>query len=313
MAKHSSNMKAAVTCSFLLMMLMLAASARGSPILVTYWGQNGNEGTLSDTCQSGLYNVVILSFLYIFGEGQTPQLNLAGHCDPSSGGCQGLSSDISTCQGLGVRLLLSLGGGAGTYDLTDASDATNVADYLWNYYLGGNPSGGAGDRPLGSAGLDGIDLDIEQGSGIAFYGALLQALKNYDSGLVLSAAPQCPFPDAHLGPDTPGSAVDSGLLDYVWVQFYNNPQCQYSSSSGDTSALLSSWNQWSSSLPSGSLLMGLPASSDAAPSGGFIPSDTLISSVLPQIKTSSNYGGVMLYSRYYDGISGYGSSIKSSL
>ena len=37
----------------------------------------------------------------------------------------------------------------------------------------------------------------------------------------VTGAPQCPFPDAYLGP-AGASALSSTPFDYVWVQFYNN-------------------------------------------------------------------------------------------
>jgi len=54
----------------------------------------------------------------------------------------------------------------------------------------------------------------------------------------------------------------------------------------------------------------LPAAPDAAGSG-FIPVGDLTSQVLPTIKGSAKYGGVMLWSKYYDDQTGYSSSIKS--
>ncbi|KAH7297831.1 hypothetical protein KP509_25G014500 [Ceratopteris richardii] len=247
----------------------------------------------------------MISFLSVFGNGQTPVLNLAGHCDPASGTCTGLSSDITTCQSLGVKLLLSIGGGAGSYGLSSTDDAASVAAYIWDNYLGGTSS----SRPLGPAVLDGVDFDIESSDGASYYGSLAADLRQYNGGLILGAAPQCPFPDANLGPNLSGSALSSNLFNYVWVQFYNNPPCQYVS---DASNLLAAWQQWTSALPSAQILLGLPASSDAAGSGYVSPS-TVISDVLPQIKGSSNYGGAMLYSYYYDQSSGYGAAIKPSL
>lgn len=47
----------------------------------------------------------------------------------------------------------------GSYSLSSPDDATEVANYLWNNFLGGQSS----NRPLGSAVLDGIDFDIESG------------------------------------------------------------------------------------------------------------------------------------------------------
>jgi hypothetical protein len=78
-------------------------------------GQNDGEASLSVTCASGNYKYVILAFVYMFGKEQTPQLDLASHCDPSSGGCRGLSKDIRWCQNKGVKVLLSISGGDGSY------------------------------------------------------------------------------------------------------------------------------------------------------------------------------------------------------
>uniref|UniRef100_A0A2P2NJM4 GH18 domain-containing protein n=1 Tax=Rhizophora mucronata TaxID=61149 RepID=A0A2P2NJM4_RHIMU len=92
-------------------------------VVSVYWGQDVKEGTLADTCASGNYAIVNIAFLHSFGSGQTPTINLAGHCDPSSGGCAGLSNDITACQNLGIKVLLSIGGGSGSYSLSSADDA----------------------------------------------------------------------------------------------------------------------------------------------------------------------------------------------
>ncbi|GLJ32419.1 hypothetical protein SUGI_0652350 [Cryptomeria japonica] len=283
-----------------MMMVLLAMRQAAAGSIVIYWGQNGNEGSLRSTCSTGNYEMVILAFLATFGNGETPMINLAGHCDPyTKGSCSGLSSDIKACQSRGVKVLLSLGGGAGSYYLSSDADAQNVASYLWDNYLGGHSD----SRPLGDAVLDGIDLDIEGGT-TEHWGSLAKYIKGYGGGnkVYVTAAPQCPFPDAYLG-----TALMTGLFDYVWVQFYNNPPCQYG---GD---FLDAWKQWTSSLPSNAqIYLGLPASSAAAGTG-YVPPPTLISDVLPQIRTSSNYGGVMLWSRYYDLQNGYSSAIKNSV
>ncbi|KAI7725503.1 hypothetical protein M8C21_007045 [Ambrosia artemisiifolia] len=43
-----------------------------------------------------------IAFLNIFGNSQTPVLNLAGHCDPAST-CSSLTSQIQACQTQGVK------------------------------------------------------------------------------------------------------------------------------------------------------------------------------------------------------------------
>ncbi|KAI5400256.1 acidic endochitinase [Lathyrus oleraceus] len=269
--------------------------------IAVYWGQNGGEGSLADACNTNNYQFVNIAFLSTFGRGQKPQLNLAGHCDPRINGCTKFSSEIQTCQGKGIKVFLSLGGVAGTYFLDTAQEATDLANYLWNNFLGGTST----SRPLGDAVLDGIDFDIEAGG--EHFDELARALNGFSAQkrVYLSAAPQCPFPDAHLD-----SAINTGLFDYVWVQFYNNPQCQYSN--GNTNNLVNAWTQWTSSQAK-QVFLGVPANDAAATSGGFIPSDVLISQVLPAIKSSPKYGGVMIWKRFNDAQSGYSNAIKGSL
>ncbi|KAF3432891.1 hypothetical protein FNV43_RR23993 [Rhamnella rubrinervis] len=287
--------------SIILLFLIVVSAFKScqSAGIAIYWGQNTNEGTLADTCNTGNYQFVNIAFLTTFGNGQTPVLNLAGHCDPAGNTCTGLSADIKGCQSQGIKVLLSLGGATGSYSLTSADDAKQVSDYLWNNFLGGQ----SGSRPLGDAVLDGIDFDIEAGNG-QFWDELARSLNGHSQAtkVYLAAAPQCPYPDSHLD-----GAIQTGLFDYVWVQFYNNPQCQYS---GNTDNLLSSWNKWTASQAK-QVFLGLPASDAAAPSGGFIPADVLTSQVLPSIKTSNKYGGVMLWSKQYD--NGYSTAIKGSV
>lgn len=206
--------------SSLVLLLVAGSNAAGS--ISIYWGQNGQEGTLAETCATGNYEYVNLAFLATFGNGQTPMINLAGHCDPYSNGCTSLSSDIKSCQAQGIKVILSIGGASGSYSLVSAADAREVATYLWNNFLGGQSA----TRPLGNAVLDGVDFDIEGGSG-EYWDDLARYLSAYSKRgkkVYLTAAPQCPYPDAWVG-----GALQTGLFDYVWVQFFNNPPCQYSS------------------------------------------------------------------------------------
>ncbi|XP_020259646.1 acidic endochitinase-like [Asparagus officinalis] len=286
---------------FLLLASVFTFSNAGK--ISIYWGQNGNEGTLAETCATGDYSFVNLAFLSSFGAGRNPQLNLAGHCDPYSNGCTGLSSNITFCQSKGVKVILSIGGGAGAYSIASQDDAKQLAQYIWNNYLGGQSP----KRPLGDAVLDGVDFDIESG-GPDHYDDLATYLSAYSAKgkkVYLTAAPQCPYPDAMVG-----KALDTGLFDYVWVQFYNNPPCQYSS--GQVTNLDDAWKQWTAGIKAKNIFLGLPAAPDAAGSG-FIPTGDLTSKVLPVLKRSKKYGGVMLWSKYYDDQTGYSKAIKSDV
>jgi len=201
-------------------------------------------------------------------------------------------------------VLLSIGGGIGSYTLASVEDARNVSTFLWNTFLGGKSS----SRPLGDAVLDGIDFDIELGS-TQNYEHLARFLKAYsgvgNKRVYLGAAPQCPIPDRFLG-----TALNTGLFDFVWVQFYNNPPCQYAN--GNINKLVSSWKRWTSTVPAGKIFLGLPAARAAAGSG-FVPAEVLTSRILPVIKQSPKYGGVMLWSRFFDVQNGYSTSIVASV
>ncbi|KAJ1381407.1 Glycoside hydrolase family 18, catalytic domain [Sesbania bispinosa] len=172
------------------------------------------------------------------------------------------------------------------------------AEYLWNNFLGGKSS----TRPLGDAVLDGIDFAIVTGSS-QHWDELAKAISDHgkQKKIYLSAAPQCPIPDKWLS-----SAIQTGLFDYIWVQFYNNPPCQYN---GNADNLKSYWNKWTGTV-AGKVYLGLPAAPGAAGSG-YIPPDVLNSEVLPSIKNSPRYGGVMLWSKFYD--QGYSSAIKAQV
>ncbi|KAG5231415.1 chitinase family protein [Salix suchowensis] len=184
-----------------------------------------------------------IAFLSSFGSGRSPMMNLAGHCDPYSEGCTGLSYDIESCQSKGIKLMLSIGGGSRSYSLASSDDARQVATYIWNSFLGRQSS----FRPLGPAVLDGDDL--------ARY---LSAYSNQGEKVYLTAAP------------------------------YKSP-CQYTS--GDITNLEEAWKQWISDIPATKFFSGLPAFPEAA----------------------GSYGGVMLWSKYYDDQSGYSSSIKAGV
>lgn len=289
--------------SFLLLAVLVGVSAGRRGRITTYWGQNGNEGTLTQACATKNYSIINIAFLNKFGSGITPEINLAGHCNPATNGCTFVSDAIRKCQKHGVKVLLSIGGGIGNYSLASKADAKRVAKFLWNNFLGGRSS----TRPLGNAILDGIDFDIELGSP-NHWADLARYLSWYSilgRKVYLSAAPQCPFPDRLLG-----DAVKTGIFDSVWVQFYNNPPCQFSGNSSQN--LISAWNQWTQSVRGmkTKIFLGLPAAPAAAGSG-FVPPEVVTSQILPVIKKSPKYGGVMLWSRFFDGQTGFSSAIKS--
>jgi chitinase len=72
------------------------------------------------------------------------------------------------------------------------------------------------------------------------------------------------------------------------------------------------WNKWTRSLPRSSVYLGLPAARGAAGSG-YVEPRTLVTKVLPIVRRSRNYGGIMLWSRYHDIQTGYSKRVKSAV
>lgn len=153
-----------------------------------------------------------------------------------------------SCQSKGVKVLLSIGGTfSGNYKLSSASDAQDVAAYLWNNFLGGTS---AVPRPLGNASLDGIDFEVENGLGIEYYDDLAKNPVTLFDGAtagrkyMLTAAPTyCPYSGQTLD-----RVLRTGLFDHVWVKFYDSFVCE--SAVGNYSTLWSEWQRWTSALPS---------------------------------------------------------------
>ena len=114
----------------------------------------------------------------------------------------------------------------------------------------------------------------------------------------LSAAPQCPRPDASI----PLSSMQTAI-DFVWVQFYNNPTCNLASDN----SFFDSLSAWSSDLAAGAtnfvdigngissprLYVGAPAWPGAG--SGYVDADTF-GSLLENVNgTHANFGGVMFW------------------
>ncbi|XP_057743885.1 basic endochitinase-like isoform X1 [Arachis stenosperma] len=289
---------------FLLISLVLFSTANCG--IVTYWGQGiQDEGTLTEACNSGLYETVIIAFLSEFGNSKSPKLNLAGHCNTVPN-CPKVGKGIKHCHKKKVKVLLSIGGAKGGYGLSSAADANQLADYLWNNFLGGHSS----SRPFGDAILDGIDFDIEGNSEHPEnYAVLARKLREYmDKNtwkkFYLSAAPQCPFPDHNQNP-----ALSKVHFDLVFIQFYNNPDCQVGSKA--SSHFRRSWNKWTKTIKAHKFYVGLLATPDAGT--GYVTPKTVLNEVLPFVKKSPKYGGVMLWNRGLDKKSGFSAKIHDSV
>ncbi|KAJ7101676.1 glycoside hydrolase family 18 protein [Mycena epipterygia] len=201
------------------------------------------------------------------GSGVFPGSNLAN--------CQSLAAGIEACQAMGKLVTISLGGGQTSSVLSSDAQGVAFANTIWNLFLGGSSS----TRPFGSAVLDGVDLDIEVGDPTG-YAAFVSQIRALSAGAskpyYVTAAPQCPFPDAHIG-----SALDTANFDAVYVQDWD----------------YSTWDTWAKTVspnPNVKVFIGCaPASTSAG--GGYVDATTLGSIALQNRAQYSSFGGVMLW------------------
>jgi len=255
--------------------------------LVMYWGCDnplnaGHSGfkdqPLDMFCDRGTYDIVQLSFLDSFIDGRTnqPHMHLhKHHCnttfpstdpDPNVGliHCPHVANQIKHCQSKGVRVGVSLGGGVGNYYFTSDEQAQQFAHTLWNMFF---VPDGKELRPFDDAVLDGIDLDVEGGTGL-YYGTFLKEfyglVQDYKSKeIFIAAAPQCTAAaEGHIGFMWNIIEPNAQYFTHMWPQFYNN-YCYYPSQyNGGT---------WQSELerlnPKIKWYSGIPAAPDAG--GGF--------------------------------------------
>ncbi|KAF9133525.1 Chitinase 1 [Mortierella sp. 14UC] len=264
---------------------VVAFNALSTSNVVNYWGQNsvsfsgGNEGDLANYCQDDTVDVFAIAFISQIVNGN-PVLNLANHCETTFPGstllsCPKIGQDIKACQAKGKALVISIGGAAGSYAIEDPAAGVAFADKVWDMFLGGSST----TRPFGDAVLDGVDLDLESGTNKG-YAAFVQALRSKfatsSKKFYITAAPQCPYPDAATN-----AALSVAWFDLVWVQFYNN-YCGVQAY-GTSNFNFDTWNNWATTVSLNKnvrILLGVPGGPGGAGSG---------------VKSFSNFGGVMMW------------------
>jgi chitinase len=211
------------------------------------------------------------------------------------------SADILTCQSTyGKKILLSIGGA--TYNeggFATSTLAVATANQMWAMF--GRPVVGyTGIRPFGSAVLDGFLFDFESlTQNFVPFAQQLRSLMNADQALtgkkyLLSASPQCPFPDANLG-----VLMNTVPFDIVAVQFYNN-YCGLNSYVPNQTIQpnfnFATWDNWARTTSANKavkIYLGIPASASAAGSGYLAPAQ--LTPVIAYSRTFASFGGVAMW------------------
>ncbi|KAI3323682.1 glycoside hydrolase family 18 protein [Xylariaceae sp. AK1471] len=289
------------------------ASRQDSAETVVYWGQNGG-GTIENndlsaycTSEAGV-DIIVLAFLYSFGNGNdVPSGTIGQSCFITNAGegqnCDALASAITTCQSNGVKIILSLGGAAGSYSLQSDAEATNIGNYLWKAY--GNSGATDVQRPFGNAFVNGFDFDLELNNGNEYYPAMIAALRsNFASdssnNYYITGAPQCPIPEPNMG-----VLIDNAQFDYLWPQFYNNNNYTVPCAlpiNGNAPFNYDQWVTYTAGTPSANakLFIGLPAAPLAANGGPagktYYATPQQLASIVSEYKSHERFSGIMMWS-----------------
>ncbi|KAF8149609.1 glycoside hydrolase superfamily, partial [Mycena galopus ATCC 62051] len=259
------------------------------------------QQTISNYCQDTVIDVIPIAFVNVyFSTGGLPQLDLSNAsiiCGPSTGvfagtdlaNCQFLAAGIQTCQAMGKLITISIGKRGSLSYYSDAQ-GTAFANTIWDLFLGGSSS----TRPFGSVVLDGVDLDIEIGDPTG-YAAFVNQIRALSAGgskpYYVTAAPQCPFPDAHIG-----SALNAASFDAVYVQVKCNFFSEVSNEANPSDWDYGTWDNWAKTVslnPNVKVFIGAPASPSAG--AGYVDASTLGSIALDTRAQYSSFGGIMLW------------------
>lgn len=165
------------------------------------------------------------------------------------------------------------------------------------------PSGGDAsvNRPFGDAAVDGFDFDFESTvQNMVPFASKLRALMDADQASsgkqwLLTAAPQCVYPDAADGEMLNGAI----FFDAIWIQFYNNfcglPQFVVGSTT-QNNFNYNVWDTWATTVsknPNVKLFLGIPGNTGAAGSG--YETGTTLAAIIAYCKTFGSFGGVMMW------------------
>ena len=280
--------------------VIYASQQASTAQIVAYWGQSG-ETSLSSYCapSSGI-DVIVLAFLDEYGNSNNIASGTIGqscYIDPSGEGqqCDALAADIDTCKSNGVKVILSLGGGAGIYSLQSEEQAKTIGQNLWDAY--GNAVKGGVPRPFGNTFVDGWDFDIESSGGNQYYQYMISTLRsNFASDssgqYYITGAPQCPIPEPNMN-----VIITNAQFDYLWVQFYNNPGC---SVNGPIN--YDDWKTNIANTPSANakIFIGVPASplgATGTSSGAqYYLEPSALAALVGQYDSDAAFGGVMMWS-----------------
>jgi len=302
----------------------LAAALASVPALAydvnVYWGQKGTT-MLREWCDNAKFDYVTIGFVNNSPENDPSKLkypgsNFAAHCAADKytdkdgkaslllSKCTFIAEDIPYCQSKGKKVLLSIGGAIGNYDVTGKTNGEYFGDFMYDAFGPYNPlkpeprpfdykKNGNDVRVV----VDGFDFDIEhrQASGEGYVNMIKKINDRNKTSLkklLVTAAPECPLSDEFFKMK---NIIDGSKFDAFFVQFYNNPSC-------DGNSATFNYNKWVDYLkgtPSSAakIFLGLPGDSTKQSAGSGYMQPEAACNLIKKLKSESSktFGGVMLW------------------
>nr|CAL36995.1 chitinase 2 [Hydractinia echinata] len=306
---------------FFLFGLAVCVSASNRHKIVAYWGQNAVynslkprqywEKDLVDFCRDYNYDIIVLSFLNVFfdrkNKDRMPGFNFAFHCEtpvapeyPKMFRCPKIEAGIKECQKNGKQVLMSLGGAVGRVGFSGVDEAKLFAYRVYHLLLEGTDLQAI--RPFGSAIMDGIDLDIENGY-YSYYTDFVKELRRLEKAgsqkILIGAAPQCPFPDRLLGPSAGRVLGDvPKLVDEIYIQFYNN-WCH----TGNERVFyghVKKWVDYSKKTDGPMIFVGVPGNKKASGNPLHYRTPSELAKIYQNLKDEPRFGGIMFWDASFD-------------
>ena len=279
-------------------------------LLMGYWQDFTNGAmplTLADVPTS--YNLVAVAF----GTSTSTPGQVAFSLDPTLasdlGGYtqQQFISDIQTLHSRGQKVILSVGGQDGAISVDDAASASAFASSVYSI--------------IQQYGLDGVDIDLENGVNPAYMASALEQLEgDVGSSLIITLAPQT-VDTQSTGSDYLALALNiKNILTMINTQYYNSGTmngCDGNVYAEGTENFMTALacTELQGGLSPSQVGLGLPASSSAAGSGYVSPS--VVNDALDCLASGANCGsfvppatwpgirGVMTWSINWDASNGY--------
>lgn len=290
-----------------------AETTLGSKLLVGYWQNFRNQAAVQKLRDvPAAWNVIDVAF----GETGSDQCTVQFTPDSSVESDSDFSADVKTLQSKGKKVLLSLGGQNGVVRLPDSTSTQNFVNSL--------------EKIIDKYGFNGIDIDLENGmvlnSGdtnfknpttpqlVNLISAVKALCSHYGSSFMVTMAPETAYVqggyNAYGGSWGAYLPVIYGLKDnltFIHVQHYNAGSGtgldgkNYSQGTADYEVAMAEMllhgfpiannpNNTFPALRQDQVMIGLPACSAAAPSGGYI-NPTEMKKALDYLIKGISYGG----------------------